>query len=113
MKVLDSSKLGEAIKYTLGQWPVLVHYLDHIELTPDNNAAERAIRTFVMGRKNWNISGSPGGAKSSCQLYSLIETAKANKLNPYQYLKTIFEHAAEMSPADDWSKLLPWNLNQD
>ncbi|GHU64805.1 IS66 family transposase [Spirochaetia bacterium] len=111
-KVLDSSKLGEAIKYTLGQWPLLVHYLDHIELTPDNNAAERAIRPFVMGRKNWNISGSPAGAKSSCQLYTLIETAKANKLNPYQYLKTIFEQAAEMNPSGDWSKLLPWNLNQ-
>ena len=111
-KVLDSSKLGEAIKYTLGQWPLLVHYLDHIELTPDNNAAERGIRPFVMGRKNWNISGSPVGAKSSCQLYTLIETAKANKLNPYQYLKIIFEQAAEMSPFDDWSKPLPWNLNQ-
>jgi hypothetical protein len=64
-----------------------------------------------MGRKNWNISGSPAGAKSSCQLYSLIETAKTNKLNPYQYLKTIFEQAAEMIPSDDWSKLLPWKLN--
>jgi transposase len=111
-KVLESSKLGEAIKYTLGQWPILVHYLDHIELTPDNNAAERSIRPFVMGRKNWNVSGSPAGAKTSCQLYSLIETAKANKLNPYQYLKTIFEQAAEMSSSDDWGKLLPWKLNQ-
>jgi transposase len=111
-KVLDSSKLGEAVKYTLGQWHILIHYLDHIELTPDNNAAERAIRPFVMGRKNWNISGSPAGAKSSCQLYTLIETAKANKLNPYQYLKTVFEQAAEMRPSDDWSKLFPWNLTQ-
>jgi transposase len=112
-KVLESSKLGDAIKYTLGQWPILIHYLDHIELTPDNNAAERAIRPFVMGRKNWNISGSPVGAQSSCQLYTLIETAKANQINPYRYLKTIFEQAAEMSPSDDWSKLLPWNLNQN
>jgi hypothetical protein len=112
-KVLDSSKLGDAIKYTLGQWPTLIRYLEHIELTPDNNAAERAIRPFVMGRKNWNISGSPAGAQSSCQLYTLIETAKANQLNPYEYLKTIFEQAAEMSPSDDWSKLLPWNLNRN
>jgi transposase len=112
-KVLGSSKLGEAIKYTLGQWHKLIRYLDHIELTPDNNAAERGIRPFVMGRKNWNISGSPAGAQSSCQLFTLIETAKANQLNPYQYLKTIFEQAAEMTPSDDWSKLLPWNLNRN
>jgi transposase len=111
-QVLDSSKLGEAIKYTLGQWHILIHYLDHSELTPDNNAAERAIRPFVMGRRNWNISGSPEGAQSSCQLFTLIETAKANQLNPYQYLKTIFEQAAEMRPSDDWGKLLPWNLNR-
>jgi transposase len=109
-KVLGSSRLGEAINYTLGQWPKLIHYLDAIELTPDNNAAERSIRPFVMGRKNWNISGSPAGAQSSCQLFSLIETAKANQLNPYTYLKTVFEQAAEMESDDDWSRLLPWNL---
>jgi hypothetical protein len=109
-KVLGSSKLGEAIQYALGQWPKLVRYLDEVELTPDNNAAERSIRPFVMGRKNWNISGSPTGAQSSCQLFSLIETAKANRLNPYTYLKTVFEQAADLNPADDWSCLLPWNL---
>jgi transposase len=108
--VLGSSKLGEAVAYTLGQWPKLVRYLDHIELTPDNNACERSIRPFVMGRKNWVISGSPEGARSSCQLFSLIETAKANNRNPYEYLKRVFELAAEMSSKDNWEKLLPWNL---
>ncbi|GHV45780.1 transposase [Spirochaetia bacterium] len=111
VRVLGSSRLGEAIQYTLGQWPRLIHYLDDVELTPDNNACERSIRPFVMGRKNWVMSGSPAGARSSCQLFTLMETAKANQLNPCQYLKTIFERAAEMNPADDWSKLLPWNLS--
>jgi transposase len=108
--VLGSSKLGEAIAYTLRQWPKLIRYLDNAELTPDNNAAERSIRPFVMGRKNWVLSGSPEGAQSSCQLYTLIETAKANNRNPYEYLKTVFERVAEMKPGDDWAELLPWNL---
>jgi transposase len=109
-KVLDSSKLGEAVRYTLLQWPKLVRYLEEAELTPDNNGSERSIRPFVMGRKNWVMSGSPAGAKSSCQLYSLIETAKVNGKNPYEYLKLVFEQAADMEPGDDWGQLLPWNL---
>jgi transposase len=108
-KVLDSSKLGEAIRYTLLQWPKLERYLEDAELTPDNNASERSIRPFVMGRKNWVMSGSPAGAKSSCQLYSLIETARINGKNPYEYLKKVFERAAGMKPGD-WAQLLPWNL---
>jgi hypothetical protein len=63
-----------------------------------------------MGRKNWVMSGSPEGARSSCRLFSLIETAKLNNRNPYAYLKRVFELAAEMSPKDNWEKLLPWNL---
>jgi transposase len=110
-QVLSTSKLGEAVSYTLNQWPKLIRYLEDEELTPDNNACERSIRPFVMGRKNWVVSGSPSGAQSSCQLYSLIETAKTNGRNPYEYLKTVFEQAAEMSPDDNWEKLLPWNLS--
>jgi hypothetical protein len=106
-----SSALGKAAKYALEEWPAFVHYLEHWELTPDNNAAERAIRPFVMGRKNWVMSGSPDGAKTSCQLFSLIETAKLNGKNPYKYLTAVFTRAAEMSPSADWSKLLPWNLD--
>jgi hypothetical protein len=82
------------------------------QLTPDNNACERGIRPFVMGRKNWVMSGSPAGAKSSCELYTLIETAKANNWNPAKYLTRIFEKAAKMNTGDDWSRLLPWNLPQ-
>jgi transposase len=109
-QVLGSSKLGEAAAYTLNQWPKLIRYLEEAELTPDNNACERSIRPFVMGRRNWVLSGSPEGAQSSCQLYSLIETAKANGKNPYEYLKKVFEQAADMKPGDDWGQLLPWNL---
>jgi transposase len=62
-KAPDSSKIGEAIRYTLLQWPKLVRYLDDAELTPDNNGSERSIRPFVMGRKNWVMSGSPAGSE--------------------------------------------------
>jgi transposase len=109
-QVLSSSKLGEAVAYTLNQWLKLIRYLEEAELTPDNNACERSIRPFVMGRRNWVLSGSPSGAESSCRLYSLIETAKANGKNPYEYLKKVFEQAADMKPGDDWGRLLPWNL---
>jgi hypothetical protein len=80
------------------------------QLTPDNNAGERGIRPFEMGRKNWVMSGSPAGDQSSCELYTLIETAKANNWNPAKYLTKIFQKAAAMKPSDDWSRLLPWNL---
>ena len=111
-KVLDTSKLGEAISYTLSQWPKLVNYLLDAGLTPDNNGCERAIRPFVIGRRNWVMSGSPEGAQSSCELFSLIETAKANKRNPYKYLKTVLERVTEMKNSNDWTQLLPWNLAQ-
>jgi transposase len=109
-EVLPGSLLGQAVKYTLGQWNSLIHYLDYWETTPDNNAAERAIRPFVMGRKNWVMSGSPKGAKSSCQLYSLIETAKENGLNPYWYLVEIYSRAPYMNDDSDWAVLLPWKI---
>jgi transposase len=105
-----SSKLGEAINYALKEWHTLERYLDDWQLTPDNNACERGIRPFVMGRKNWVMSGSPAGAKSSCELYTLIETAKANGWNAAKYLTRIFEQATVMKPSDDWGQLLPWNL---
>jgi transposase len=109
--VPESGKLGEAIGYALREWHTLERYVEDWQLTPDNNACERGIRPFVMGRKNWVMSGSPAGAKSSCELYTLIETAKANNWNPYKYLIRVFEQAAAMRPSDDWGQLLPWNLS--
>jgi hypothetical protein len=109
-EVPPTSKIGSAISYTLKIWPSLPRYREDWQLTPDNNACERGIRPFVMGRKNRVLSGSPAGAKSSCELYTLIETAKANNWNPAKYLTRVFEKAATMNTGDDWSQLLPWNL---
>jgi transposase len=110
-EILPTSELGKAIKYARNQWPTLIHYLDHEELTPDNNGAERAVRPFVIGRKNWVMSGSPEGARSSCAFFTLIESAKANKRNPYEYLKGVFEWAADNGETGNWEHVLPWNFN--
>ena len=73
-------------------------------------AAENAIRPFVLSRKNWLFHKSPEGAKSSCGMFSLIETAKQNGLIPWHYLNALFQEAPYASSTDDWKKLLPWNI---
>ncbi|HQP30394.1 MAG TPA: IS66 family transposase, partial [Deltaproteobacteria bacterium] len=105
--------LGKAVAYTLGQWRRLVKYTENGLLTPDNNLAENAIRPFVVGRKNWLFSGNPDGAAASATLYSLIETAKACGLEPYRYLRHLFEYLPFASTADEFKALLPQNLSMD
>jgi transposase len=101
------SLLGRAISYALGQWERVMIYLEDGRLQPDNNAAENAIRPFAVGRKNWLFSGSPRGATASASIYSLIETAKACDLNPYEYLLHIFEQLPYVRCEDDLKTLLP------
>jgi transposase len=109
-EVLPSAQLGKAVAYTLKQWDKLIAYLESPYLTPDNNASENAIRPFVLGRKNWLFNKSPKGADSSCGMYSLIETAKQNGVEPLKYLRELFEKAPYASTPEDWQKLLPWNI---
>ena len=84
-----SSLTGKALAYLLNQWPKLTGYLEDERIPIDNNATERAIRPFVIGRRNWLFSDTPRGAAASANLYSLIETAKASGLEPYHYLRHI------------------------
>jgi transposase len=109
-EVPPSLLLGKAISYTLNQWDKLVAYLGSPYLTPDNNACENAIRPFVLGRKNWLFNKSPEGAEGSCGMYSLIETARQNGLEPLEYLRTLFERCPLAKTSEDWEKLLPWNI---
>jgi len=109
-EVPPSLLLGQAINYSLSQWDKMVKYLESPYLTPDNNACENAIRPFVLGRKNWLFCQSPEGAKSSCAIYTLIETAKQNDYVPFYYLMELFEKAPLASSSEDWQKLLPWNI---
>lgn len=110
-QVPPSLLLGKAIAYTLNEWPKLVCYIESPYLRPDNNIAEQAIRPFVVGRKNWLFSGSPKGAESSCAMFSLIETAKQNDVNPNDYLRKVFEIAPSVRTVEDWKQLLPWNID--
>ena len=105
------SKLGEAITYTLNQWPRLMIYCKDGRLQIDNNAVENKIRPFAIGRKNWLFSSSQQDAGASANLYSLIESAKANDLNEYAYLKYIFTELPKALCVEDYEKLLPWNVD--
>jgi transposase len=112
-QLAPKSLLGRAVHYTLGQWNRLVAYVDHPFLTPDNNLAENAIRPFVVGRKNWLFSGTAEGAAASAAIYSLIETAKANRLDPFRYLSHLFQHVPLATTTEDYRSLLPQHLPTD
>ena len=86
-----SSLLGKALAYQNALWPRLVRYADRGDLPIDNNPAEGKIRPFVVGRKGWLFSDTPAGAHASAVLYSLLETAKANKREPYAWLRFVLE----------------------
>lgn len=90
-KIPPKSLLGKAFLYTLGQWDNIVKYINNGIVRMDNNLAENAIRPFVIGRKNWLFSKTPEGAKASALFYSIIETAKANNLDTFKYLKYLFK----------------------
>jgi transposase len=113
LSVRPSSAVGRAVTYALSQWDKVMKYIESPYLTPDNNGAENAIRPFVLGRKNWLFSGSPEGAEGSCFMFSLIETARQNGLNPYGYLVHVFTKAPEIGESGNWEDLLPWNIKDD
>jgi len=106
------SLLGKAINYALNQWHRLIVYIDTPWVTLDNNMAENTIRPFVVGRKNWLFSASPEGAAASASLYSLIETAKANGLEPYWYFRYLLEQLPDAMTEDDFKALLPQYLDK-
>jgi transposase len=109
-QVLPEGHLGKAIKYALGQWQRVIRYLDDGILRPDNNLAENAIRPFCVGRKNWLFAGSPRGAFASATIFTLIETAKANHLEPYHYLHHVFKNLPVVKTEAELLALLPTRL---
>lgn len=112
--VTPSSLVGKAVSYTLNQWSKLIRYLDLACMTPDNNEIERSIKSFVIGRKNWMFSNTPRGAHASAGMYSLIESAKANRLDPYLYLRFLFSKLPYVrEDKDELRKLLPCFLSPE
>ena len=108
LHVPPKSAIGKAIAYSLRQWPKLTRFVENGYLNIDNNRAERAIKPFVIGRKNWMFSNTEKGAQASAILYSVIETAKANGLIPFDYLMRLFEQLP--NKPEDIDSLLPWNM---
>ena len=109
--VTPRSKLGEALGYLHKVWPKLVRYTERGDLPIDNNSLEGAIRPFVVGRKGWLFSDTPAGAHASAVLYSLLETAKANKREPYAWLRFVLERLPLARTVDEMEALLPWNTH--
>ncbi|MCU7929004.1 MAG: IS66 family transposase [Candidatus Thiodiazotropha sp. (ex Dulcina madagascariensis)] len=112
-QVPPTSTTGKALNYLHNEWQKLIRYLDDGRLEIDNNDAENAIRPFVLGRKNWLFSASVKGVKASANLYSLIETAKANRLEPYAYLRYLFTELPKAETVEAFEALLPGNLSMD
>jgi transposase len=112
-QVPPTSATGKALNYLHNEWDKLIRYLDDGRLEIDNNGAENAIRPFVVGRKNWLFSASVKGVRASANLYSLIETAKANGLEPYAYLRHLFTELPKAETVEVIEALLPGNLSKD
>lgn len=110
-EVAPNSATGKALHYLHNQWDKLIRYLDDGRLSIDNNATERAIKPFVIGRKNWLFADTQRGAQASANLYSLIETAKANGLEPYHYLRYLFNALPLAQNLDQIEALLPYNIS--
>ena len=105
---LPKSLLGKAVHYLLSQRKYLEKVFEDGRLELSNNRAERSIKPFVIGRKNWLFSATPKGAKASSVIYSMIETAKENGLKPFEYLKHIFETMPNITDGK-YELLLPWS----
>ena len=109
-KIAKGSLTRKALDYTLNQWPKLIRYCERGDLSLSNVMAENAIRRFVIGRKAWLFADTPAGANASALYYTLIETAKANGLEPYAYLSYVIGNMANAETVEQWEALLPWNM---
>ena len=111
-KVPADSLTWKAITYMLNQWSKLIVYCANGELRISNILAENAIRPFVVGRKAWLFADSSQGAKASAVCYSIVETAKLNGLEPYEYLHTVLSTLPYAETVEQVESLLPWNINK-
>lgn len=110
-KTAPKSAIGKAIYYLQEQWSWLTNYLLDGRLEFSNNRAERSIKPFVIDRKNFLFANTPKGAQGSAVMFSLIETAKENGLDPHRFLSYVFDAAPNTDLGDpkQLELLLPWN----
>ena len=104
------SKLEEAVRYSLNQKQALMAFLDNGEVPISNNLAENAIRPFTLGRKNWLFCDTTKGAEASAIVYSLVESAKANGIEPFAYLQYVlqFPYLVKTHSHEELESLMPW-----
>lgn len=105
-----NSALGKALGYCTRQWSKLVVFLDHAEVPIHNNFVERQIKQYALGRKAWMFCYDKVGAQASANLYSLVMTARANGVEPFEYLSELFEQLPSATTVEAIEALLPWNL---
>jgi transposase len=108
-KAPPRSALAKAMLYTLNRWQALTRYVDDGRLPPDTNAVENCIRGIAMGRRNWLFTGSEGGGRRAALMYTLIESAKLNGVQPLAYLTDILQRLPVARKMDDLEAMLPWN----
>lgn len=108
--VTPKSALGTAVAYMKNLWSMLSRYTERADLPIDNNRCENSIRPFVVGRKAWLFSDTSAGAHASAVIYSLVETAKANGVEPYAWLRRVLRELPAAKTVEDVEALLPWNL---
>lgn len=109
MNALPKSPLGKAVTYAKNQRVYLNNVFLDGNLEISNNRCERSVKPFVQGRKAWLFSNTPDGAEASSAMFSIIETAKENGLNPFQYLMFLLETLPNLTIADNLERLLPWS----
>ena len=111
-KAPPQSAMAKAMHYTLNRWDALMNYLTDGRLDIDNNASERGIKTFVIGRKNWLFCDQPEGAHAGAAIYSLIQTCKIHGVEPYAYFKHVLAAISTASTSTELVALLPFNYSQ-
>jgi hypothetical protein len=103
------SDIAKAIAYGTKRWPALSRFLGDGRLEIDNNIAERALRGIAIGRRNWLFAGSRVGGERAAAIYTVIQTCKANGVDPQAYIADVIAKIASDWPASRWDELLPWN----
>jgi transposase len=111
--VVPNSLLGKALTYLHGQWPKLIRYVEDGNWPISNNPCENSIRPFCLGRRGWLFADTVDGANASANLYSLVETCKANSIDPYRYLTWLLQRLPLAQTVDDYDALLPWKMPID
>ncbi len=103
------SEMAKAIAYGTKRWPALSRFLSDGRLEIDNNIAERALRGIAVGRRNWLFAGSRAGGERAAAIYTVIQTCKANGIDPQAYITDVIAKVADDWPASRWDELMPWN----